>query len=81
MKTYALIEDEEVVDFSVRDEISDEEWKSGDWRVVKDNSVGVDRDKFAVSSHFDIDIHPRKVIKTHDITPLNTKTKRVIAKL
>lgn len=78
MKTYALVEDEEVIEFSIRDEISDEDWKTQDWRVVHDNSSDVDRDKFYVSNDFEITIHKRRVIKTHDIMPLNRKTKKIL---
>ena len=79
-KIYALIEDDDVVEFRSREDISDKEWQEGDWRVVHDNTVGVDREKYSVSSHFDLELHKRKVVKTHDITPLNTKTRRIISK-
>lgn len=81
MKIYALIEDGEVIDFQERNDISAEEWREGDWRKVEDNSDGVDRDKYSVSSDFELEIKRSKVIKTHNIVPLNSKAKRLNSRL
>lgn len=81
MKIYALIEDGDVVDFRERDEITREEWKQGDWRIVKDNAEGVNTDKYSISSDFELKVLKTKVIKTHEIVPLNRRTKRIIAQL
>lgn len=81
MKIYALIEDGEVVDFRERDEISSEEWKQGKWLIVKDNAQNVDTDKYHISSDFEIKVLRTKVIKTHEIVPLNKRTRKIIAQL
>lgn len=81
MKVYALIEDGEVVDFQERSDISAEEWKQGDWRIVKSNADGVNHEKYHVSSDFELRVLKTKIIKTHEIIPLNRKTKKILAKL
>lgn len=81
MKIYALIEDGEVVDFRERDDISSEEWKQGKWLIVKDNTQNIDTDKYHISSDFELKILKTKVIKTHEILPLNKRTKRIYDQL
>lgn len=80
MKTWAIVQEGKMVQGPMtlpKDLVSTLEKKlevksmsipSG-WLPVEDNSLTVDRTKFAISDDFTIEVQPDKVIKTHRVKP------------